>query len=260
MVWTGYDYRAGPEGGTLTQLSTICESVRILGDGAGTGLEGDDADVQYLHGERVNPTKYSASGQIMLELTFRRTNSSGAVTHTDGEAGHLYENIALAKKIFYTPRKRVTIQRVAPHQGTVWAHGQLMQAEMLGEVEWRTILPIKIADPPFWESSTLITGVNPVPTLVVAGNAPVDDVLVTVSDGTCELTHTASGRMVGLAGAATGGTINCRLGNAFNGATDLSEWLVHSHPDFLELDGGETNAFSVSGGTATVAYRPKWRL
>lgn len=259
MAWN-YDYRLGPEGGTLIVLSTICESARILGDGAGTGLEGDDADVQYLHGERVNPEKYSASGQIMLELTFRDTDSAGAVTHADGRPGHIYENIAIAKKAFYAPRTRVTLQRIAPHQGTVRVNGQVVQAEMIGEVEWRTIIPIKVADPPFWESTTLVSAVNPVPTLVVAGNAPVDDVLVTVSDGTCELTHTASGRIVGLSGAATGGTINCRLGTAFNGSTDLSEWLVRSHPNFMELDGGETNAFSVSGGTATVTYRPKWRL
>lgn len=260
MADWNYDYRAGPEGGTLTILNDLCELVRIIGDGAGTGLEGDDADVQYLHGERVNPVKYTAAGQIMLELTFRRTSPAGTITHPDGATGHLYENIALAKKIFYPPRKRVTLQRTAPHQGTVRVNGQVVQAEMIGEIEWRTLIPIKVADPPFWESTTLVSSVNPVPTLAVAGNAPVDDVLVNTSGGSVQLTHTASGRMVGLSGAPMSGTIDCRLGIAYQGATDLSEWLVHSHPDFMELDGGETNAFSVVGGGASLTYRPKWRL
>lgn len=260
MVWTGYDYRAGPEGGSLTVLSDLCENVRVLGDGAGTGLEGDDGDVQYLHGERVNPAKYTAAGLLSVELTFRRTSAAGTITHTDGAEGHLYENIALAKKIFYAPRALTILQRTAPHQGTVRVRGQMVQAEMIGEIEWRLIWPMKVADPPFWESTTLISAVNPVPTLAVAGNAPVDDVIINVSGGNTVLTHTASGKSVGLSGAPMGGSINCRLGTAFNGGTDLSEWISRSHPDYMELDGGETNAFSVSGGTATVTYRPKWRL
>lgn len=262
MGWN-YDYRAGPEGGALTALIDLCEPVngiRILGDGAGTGLEGDDADVQYLHGERVNPVKYTAAGLLSLELTFRRTSAAGTITHPDGAEGHLYENIALAKKIFYPPRALTILQRIAPHQGTVRVRGQMVQAEMIGEMEWRTIWPMKVADPPFWESTTLVSAVNPVPTLAVSGNAPVDDVIINVSGGNTVLTHTASGKAVGLIGAPSGGSINCREGTAFNGGTDLSEWIYRTHPDYMELDGGETNAFSVTGGTATVTYRPKWRL
>lgn len=260
MVWTSYDYRVGPMGGTLLQLSTVCVEAHIVGDGSGPGQEGDDADVQYLHGERVNPTKYTAAGQIVLVTTFRDTNSSGAITHADGAPGHTYENISAVKKIMYTPRNMVTLQRVAPHQGTVQVDCQLMEAETIGEVEWRLIWPLKVADPPFWKSTTLNSGINPVPTLAVGGNGPVDDMDITFSDGTCELTHTGSGRMVGLAGAPSGGTLNTRTGVVANGGTPLNQWLVSSHSDLMQMDGGETNAFSVVGGSVTIAYRNKWRL
>lgn len=259
MGWN-YDYRVGPRGGTLLQLSTVCVEAHIVGDGSGTGQEGDDADVQYLHGERVNPTKYTAAGLITLVTTFRDTNSSGAITHADGATGHWYENIAAVKKIMYTPRNMVTLQRIAPHQGTVQVDCQLIESETIGEVEWRLVWPLKVADPPFWKSTTLNTGINPVPTVVVGGNAPADDVEVTFSDGDMTLTHTASGRMVGLAGAPSGGTLNCRTGAVANGGTSLSQYLINSHEDLLQLDGGETNAFSVSGGTVTIAWRNKWRL
>lgn len=260
MVSWVYNYRAGPEGGTLVDLDDIAESIRILGDGAGTGLEGDDGDVQYLHGERVNPEKYVASGLVTVELTIRDTNAAGAVTHADGKPGHRYENFSIAKKAFYPARKRVTLRRNAPHQGEVQVHGQVVTAEVIGDVEWRLIFPIKVADPPFWEAVSLISGVNPVPTLVVAGNGPVDDALITFSGGSTQLTHTASGRMVGLSGAPSGGTLNLRTGIVANGGTPLNKWLVSSHGNLMEFDGGETNAFSVSGGSVTVAYRPKWRL
>lgn len=255
-----YDYFAGPEGGTLLALDQVAENIRILGDGAGTGLEGDDADVQYLNGERVNPEKYVASGLVTVELTVRDTNGAGAVVHVDGKPGHRYENFSVIKKLFYPPRKRVTLRRTAPHQGEVQVHGQVMTAEVIGDVEWRLIFPIKVADPPFWESTTLVSNVNPVPSLAVGGNAPVDDALVNFSGGSTQLTHTDSGRMVGLSGAPSGGQLNLRTGIVANGGTPLNKWLVHSHGNLMEFDGGETNAFSVSGGGVTVTYRPKWRL
>lgn len=259
MGWN-YDYRAGPEGGTLVVLSDIAENIRIIGDGVGPGYEGDDADVQYLHGERVNPEKYVAAGIVTVELTIRDTTSTGTITHADGAPGHRYENFTIAKKAFHPARKRMTLQRIAPHQGTVRINGQVMGGETIGDLEWRLLFPIVVADPPFWESTTLNSGINPVPTLAVGGNAIVDDILITFSGGSTQLTHTGSGRMVGLDGAPSGGVLNTRTGIVANGGTPLNEWLVASHANLMEMDGGETNSFSVAGGSVTIAYRNKWRL
>lgn len=263
MGWD-YAYTVGEKGGTMVALAPYCELVRIVGDGDGTGKEGENADIQYLHGHKVDAEKFMAPGLLKVECTFRYTNGSLAITHADGAAGHMYENMGIVKQLFYGNKIISTLRRTAPHQGTVEVDGEVLGPESVGELEWRLTFPFSVEDPPFWRSTTLSGPVSPTPSITVGGNAPVDDFEVAFSGGTnALLTHTASGRTIGLIGATPGGGVTAypRRGVALQGATDHSNLLTGNHPSFFELRPGQVNAFSLSGGgTATIAWRNKWRL
>jgi hypothetical protein len=261
MVWTAYNYQAGPSG-SLTALSTLCTAVRVLDEGS-AGKRGVNVPIQYFHGAREVPHKFTTEHLIGLECHVRYSTSTGTITHADGAAGHVYENLETLKRLLYGGRAMTVLQREAPDYGTVQINVEVGPPVTISQARHIFLFPLVCPDP-FWASTTLNT-VNPEPSITVGGSAPVQDATVTfpAGDTNAILTHTDSGATIQILGAVPAGgvVVSAATGHAarVTGGTDWSEFLVVNKPYVLELDPGQSNPFTYSGGAATISWRNKWR-
>lgn len=262
MPWTVYNYQAGPKGGSLTPLLNFCTFVRIVDEG-GPGFRGEPVTIQYLEGAREVPHLFSEPRLVGLECGLRYTSAAGTITHTDGAAGHVYENLSNLKRILYGDRLMVTLQREAPHQGTVQIDVKVGAPVSISQDRATFLFPL-VAPNPFWASTTL-NSASPAPSIAVGGDASVHDAEITFAAGASSpiLTHTASGATIQIEGTVPSGGVLVKTitGHAerVTGGTDWSEFLANSQPYMLQLEAGATNSFTLSTGTATIAWRNKWR-
>lgn len=261
MVWTAYNYQAGPSG-SLTTLSTYCTAVRIVDEGP-PGFRGGPVPIQYLEGAREVPHLFSEPRLIGLECVLSYRSAAGTITHADGAAGHAYENLANLNRLLFGDRSMVVLQREAPHQGTVQIDVKVGAPVTASQARHVFVYPL-LAPNPFWRS-TALNSVSPTPSIAVGGSAPVHDAEITFAAGASSptLTHTNSGTTIQVTGTIPSGGVLVKTLTGFaervTGGTDYSEFLVNSRPYMLQLEAGATNSFTLSSGTATIAWRNKWR-
>lgn len=119
MAAWDYGYSVGDEGGSFTSLAQFAHGVRVLNEG-GAVRRGTNPIVPYVDGEFSEAFKFLDARTLLLDVNLRYTNAAGAVTHTDGEAGHAYENLSELKRLLgWGGRNRRVLRRTAPHQGAV---------------------------------------------------------------------------------------------------------------------------------------------
>lgn len=262
MAWA-YTYKAGPFGGTLVALSTYCQSVRIVGE-SGVGKRGNDVTVQYVHGNRAVAHKFATPRLLPLEVVLRYTTATGTITHTDGAAGHAYENLSEVKRLLRGQAGLATLERIAPDMGEVRIDVECGEP-MFTQNHFTYLFPL-IAARPFWRSTTTQTDSSS--PIAIGGDAPVDDATVTFSAAASSpvFTHSSSGATVKPTITYTGTvpaggvTVNTLTGQAFNvsGGADCSNLVSFNKPYILELDPGVSNTYTISSGTVTVAWADKW--
>jgi len=260
VTWT-YNYLAGPKGGTLLALSDYCISVRVLTEG-GPGKRGPNVGVQYLHGAHPVPHKFATERLVPLEVALRYTNSAGAVTHADGAAGHVFENLSEVKRLLRGQRGLATLRRTAPDMGTVELDVECAVDPQPSQGRHVYVFMLTAARP-FWRSTTLQSATaSPI---AVGGDAPVDDAEIVFPATAVNplFTHTPSGATVQVTGTIpTGGVrVFTETGQVKkeSDSSDYSEFAVYNKPYILELDPGVSNAFTYSGGgTMTIYWRDKW--
>jgi hypothetical protein len=263
MPWTAYNYQAGPKGGALTPLSNLCTFVRVVDEGS-AGKRGSNVPIQYFHGAREVPHKFTTEHLFGLECGMRYTDSAGTITHTDGAPGHVFDNLETLKRLLYGGRVMTTLQREAPDYGTVQIDVEVAAPVTVSQNRFVFLFPL-LAPDPFWHSTTL-NSQSPSPSISVGGNAPVDDAEIVFPAAAASplLTHTASGATIQISGTVPSGGVRvyARTGHAarVSGGGDYSEFLVLNKNYVLELDPGATNSFTYSGGgSATIEWRNKWR-
>lgn len=240
-----WDWKAGPRGGTLTDLDTVSRFVRVLDEGS-PGSHGSNVPAQYLHGAREVAHLFSQENLIPLEI--------GVQSKTQ---------LTDVKKLLYGSKLMTTLQKTDPDWGTVQIDGKMFQPVASTQDRFTFLFPFLAADP-FWRSTTLNGPSSPTPSIAVGGNAPVDDAEIVFATGTDPiLTHTDSGATIQIEGAVPAGGVRvyARTGWAerVTGGTDYGEFLVLGEPYVLELDPDQTNAFTLSTGTATISWRNKFR-
>ena len=262
MAWA-YTYKAGPYGGTLVALSTYCMSARIVGE-SGVGKRGGDVTVQYLHGAHPVAHKFAQPRLIPLEVVLRYTNSSGAVSHADGAAGHAFENLSEVKRLLRGQAGLATLERIAPDQGTVRIDVECGEPTPT-QNHFTFLFPLIAARPAWYSTTTQTDSSSPI---AVGGDFPVDDATVTFSAAAVSpvFTHTSSSATVKPTITYTGTVpaggviVNTLTGQASNvtGGADCSNLVSYNKPYILELDPGASNTYTISSGTVTVAWTDKW--
>ncbi len=263
MSWD-YDYRAGPKGGTLVTLDTYADMIRLLSEFV-VGRRGSNPTVAYKHGVEANPRKFFESMNLLLETKLRYTNASGGVTHTDGRAGHVFENRSeLGRLLGGVQGKLVTLQRIVPHWGTVQIDVELLSEAQPSQQQHVFLWPLH-APRPFWRSTTQRTNLALGSGVTVNGNAPIDDFILRIVGGTdVTVTHNGSGAKISVEGATPAGGIEIDMltgtTTRITGGTDYSANVEPSQPWWMELDPG-SNAFTVTGtpSTAEVDLYDAWK-
>lgn len=255
MAWD-YDWQAGPAG-SLLDLADYCASVRVVNEWS-TGRRGSNPIVQYQHGAHHAARKYVRPTTFVLETSIRNTNAAGAITHSDGAAGHAYENLSILKGIFGgTVGALVRLQRTAPHIGAAY-----IDVEQLGEAiptQTRHIFGWPLTAPhPFWIGAA--DNGNTQPTLTVAGDAPVGDAVLKFLTGTDVKAALASGDFAQVVGALPAGGVTLDLGTGLavriTGGADWSDAVRRSNA--WELNPG-ANTVTVTGGTMSFDWYTQWK-
>ncbi len=263
MAEWAYNYQAGPKGGSLTALSTYCDRVRIVDEGMG-GKRGNNIAIPFLHGARAVEHKFASESSIALEMVPRYTNSAGAVTHVDGAAGHVYENLSEVKRLLTGQRGLATVQRVAPDHGTVQIDVEALAPVRISSTHFIFLFTLNCPSP-FWRSSTQNSQSAASP-ITPAGDGPIDDMWIEFVGGTdASLTHTASGAQISLTGSTPGGGVRVLVGEGraenISGGADATDLVSANRSYWMELDPGVSNSFTVGGGTtATVKWYDHWRV
>ena len=260
MPWT-FDYKVGPPGGTLLSILDYATMVRFPSESV-AGLRGSDPMAQYMHGEVSAPRKFYPARTFNVEIHLRETNNVGGVTHTDGAAGHIYENYSELVRLFSGGQNSlVRLERTAPDSGTsyldCWQVGDVRESQSRLTFIW----PMR-APSPFWVGAA--DTANTPPTLTVAGNAPIHDMVVNFTGGTnARLTHTATGDYIQIDDATPGGGVRVNVGTGavtlISGGADHSNALRVNRPWWMILDPGANAVTLTGGGTVSVDWFTKWR-
>ncbi len=114
-----YNYQAGDDGGTFTALSDYAKVVRLLTEGF-SGRRGLNVPIPYRPGEYSEPRKFLMARNLLLETQLRYTDKDGVVIHSNGEAGHAYENLAALKELLGAGSNNLRmLRRNDPNAGAV---------------------------------------------------------------------------------------------------------------------------------------------
>ena len=258
MAWDPA-YKVGPPGGTLETILDYASGVRILAEWS-LGFRGSDVMTQFQHGEESSPRKFYSAANLSVECVLRDTNSIGTITHVDGAAGHRIENFSELKRLFAgTQGSLVRLQRTFPDTGLtyldMWQVGTVQPTQNRVTYSW----PMR-APKPFWVG--VADTANSGTTLTVAGDAPIDDMVIDFTSGTDpRITHDGTGDYIEIAGAIPGAGVRVDVGAGtviqITGGADYSNNLRVNTPWWFELDPG-ANAVTPSAGI-TSDWFTKWR-
>lgn len=263
MATWDYDYRAGPKDGTLTTLDTYCNRVRIIDEGMGA-KRGSNIVVPYLEGTRPVTHKYLSESTLLLEVIPRYTNASGAVTHTDGAAGHVYENLSNVKRLLSGEGGLATLQRTAPDHGTVQIDVEVLTPVRISSTHFIFLFSLNCPTP-FWRSTSQ-NSQNPSSPITPDGDGSIDDMWVELVGGTnASLTHTPSGATLTVDGTNPSGGVRILVGEGravrISGGADATDLITANRSYWMYMNGGVSNSFTVGGGTtATVKWYDHWRV
>ena len=255
-----FNYRAGPKGGTMTALDTWATSVRALSEGS-PELAGALHGIDAKHGAGSNPLKFNTTKDLMLEVAVRYTDAAGAITHTNGAAGHVLENLSELKRVLGGDRASfVAVRRDDPHWGEVDLWCEQLQPVAETQNRFVFLFPLTAASP-FWRSTSPTT--QSPPTITVGGNARCDNALVRFLTGTDPVfTHTPSGAEIGIEGAVPVGGVELDVATGtcrrISDGADWGNWLTVNKRWILELDIG-ANACTIAGGTCEVEVANQWK-
>jgi hypothetical protein len=210
MPWTEFAYQAGPVGGAFTDLLDYCDDVRIPSE-MDAPKRGFNPSIPYRDGLFSFPQKYRSTGTFMLDCMVSYTSAAGTVTHADGSAGHVFENLQLLKRLIGGNDGLVVIRRTTPHMGAVEAVCENFGGVTAAGPRMRYVFPMQMLDGT-WREQALQTdtesSISSFPhayTIATGGDYPIGDAKFTftcVADGNAPTIALAgNGDKISVAGA-----------------------------------------------------------
>lgn len=274
MAWSAYSYQAGPVGGSFTDLLDYCTHVGIVE--MDSPKRGSNPSVPYRDGEFTFPAKFRAAGTIMLDCIISGTNSSGGITHEDGEEGHFYENKANLLRLLGGNDAIFALRRSTPHMGDMEAICEYMGGVQPSGPQFRYAFILRLLDG-LWREQTLqsdeeasISSFPHAYTIATGGNYKVGDAKLTftcVADGNApsfELDE--AGDKISIAGAFVASDVIIvdlardrvitKNGARYASVSPNRAWWLRLPPDDATLD----VILDADSGTWTmkVEWRNRW--
>jgi len=275
MVWSTYAYQAGPVGGSYVDLLDYCDDVRVSSE-MDAPKRGFNPSIPYRDGLFTFPQKFRSVGTMMLDCLVSYTNKSGLVTHADGQAGHVHENLQALKRLLGGNDELVVIRRTAPHMGAVEAVCEYFGGITASGPRMRFVFPMQMMDGTWREqvvSTDTQASIAVFPhayTIATGGDYPVGDAKFTftcVADGnapTVELD--VAGDKISVAGAFVAGdvivvdlardrvvTLN---GVRYGSVSPNRAWWMRLPPDEAAL--GVTLGADSGTWTLKIDWRNRW--
>lgn len=233
-------------------LDDYCDRVVVVTEGM-ANREDSNFKIPGLEGEAFFPNKLWDSGNVILNTFLRYSDPTGAVTHTDGAAGHVYENLSALKRIF-GKNGLVLLERTVPHYGVTQMEVELIQGPNEGSFPAHQVWVLK-APKPFWLGTTpvVISGAG---THTPAGDAPIDDMVVEF-DGNGRIT--IDGEWIEIVGSSGSNImVDCGARTILQSTTARDRWFNPFSDRWLRLYGGRESTVAITGSVTGLTYFPHW--
>lgn len=246
--------------GSLT-LADVAKAAWLEDEGGGAWLDAMYR-VPNLDGRAHDPGGPLGPMDLVLRVVLRRTGPGGAVTHPNGEYGHVVENLSKVKKELRTPQL-VALGRSDPHRGQIRAMVKQIAPPVRGEDTQLYRLILHCPSGSWQDAAESVAGPGVSPAVTTGGDTRVHDpVVVFGAAGT--LTHTDSAGVVSTLTAAAGPTypvtvqqVDGKWRATDSAGADARDAVTPSQPWWLRFE-ADTLQTIVTTGTVTVRWRNRW--
>lgn len=233
------------------------------------GKRGSGIEIPYRHGAITTPKKFYQPREFALAVVVLATDAAGAVTHPEGDLGHIRENTDILMGLLHSDSLIAVAQTVPdPGGGTIV---RTALCEVLDVIPVSThigitrsmLIRFKAPDP-FWAGPLVNDNANVGAfTVSPGGNAPVADYVLVFKAGTTQrLTWDTPATYLEVVGAApaAGWEIDAGARTVTNLTTGLPvDNLLSRSVDWPEFAPAVSNGMTLAGGgTVDIAYKPKW--
>ena len=192
-----------------------------------------------------------------LRVHLRWTNAAGAITHVDGEVGHIRENLSLIKRELSKP---VTVwSRTLEHIGDVRAVVKSNTPGFVGEQRQVYNFPLSIGVGAWQDASESSSTGSPATGVITEGDREVSDPRVSLPSAGTRTVTTADGLVYTIV-AASGPTypviVDVGAGTVIaTGGADASGDVTFDHEHWFRFSANHTHVITGSG---TWFWRNRW--
>lgn len=235
-------------------LLDFCDRVVVVTEAMG-GKDDTDIKVPGMEGELFIPGKLWESGDLILSTWLKYADEDDDIVHTDGSAGHVYENFSELKRILRGGSGQVLLARTAPHIGEMEILVESIDHPSMGDAHFHYLWTMK-ANKPFWQGVDAVT-VSAGGSHTPAGDGVIDDMIVEFGgDGKAQI-GTEYVEVLG----STGSGIEVDVGRRTikQAGLNVDKWLRVGSEKWLRLRGGEASTVTFTGSVTGFDYFPKWQ-
>lgn len=244
MAWLDYGITA--DGANLTDF---CDRVVIVTEGM-ANRESANFRVPGVEGEFSYPNKLWEAGNVIMETFLRYTDPDGDVTHEDGAAGHVYENLSHLRRIF-GKNGLVDLRRTAPDYGETSMLVEVIQGPNDGSFPAHKIWVLR-APKPFWSGLTQVTISATTNDYRPDGDAPIDDMVVTFSGAG---SVTIGDEFIEMSGA---GVVDVGKRTVMAGGNHVDRRLSVFSDRWLRIEPSIEQDIVFAGAVTSLTFYPKW--
>lgn len=240
-------------------LSDVCTAVRIEAEG-GSSFRDSGYQIPGRDGVEFDDEAPYGPLSLVLRTVLRYTNASGAVTHSDGAAGHVYENLKKIKAELAGPGE-ASLTRTVPHIGDVRLLCKLVGDPTPAGQQHVYLWPLTAPSGSWQDAAESSDTGNPPTGVTTTGDRIIFDPRLSISaageteftlgDGTVYTVTAAAGPTYPVVVDVGAGTVVDDNGD------DAAGDVTFSHEHWFRLHSNET-ATLTTDNAVTVFWRNRW--